>query len=96
MIIIPQDGTCRRDFIHVVGLVKAHVKDVEYAVIHGVLETFNLGTGKTYRFLDIIKTFESATGVRIKYEIGQRRAGDLPECRANADKAANLLGWRAE
>lgn len=55
VIIIPPDGTCRRDFIHVVGLVKAHVKAVEYAVIHEGLEIFNLGTGKPYSFLDIIK-----------------------------------------
>ncbi len=90
------DGTCRRDFIHVVDLAKAHVKAVEYAVIHGGVEIFNLGTGTPYSVLDIIKTFESATGVKIKYEIGPRREGDLPECWANADKAAKVLGWRAE
>lgn len=90
------DGTCRRDFIHVVDLAKAHVKAVKYAVIHGGVEAFNLGTGTPYSVLDIIKTFESATGVKIKYEIGPRREGDLPECWANADKAAKVLGWRAE
>ena len=71
------DGTCRRDFIHVVDLAKAHVKAVEYAVAHGGVETFNLGTGTPYSILDIIKTFESATGIKIKYEIGPRREGDL-------------------
>lgn len=90
------DGTCRRDFIHVVDLAKAHVKAVEYAVIHGGVEIFNLGTGTPYSVLDIIKTFESSTDVKIKYEIGPRRAGDLPECWANADKAAKVLGWKAE
>ena len=49
-----------------------------------------------YSVLDIIKTFEAATGVKIKYEIGPRRAGDLPECWANADKAAKVLGWKAK
>lgn len=90
------DGTCRRDFIHVVDLAKAHVKAVEYAVEHKGVEIFNLGTGTPYSVLDIIHTFEQATGVKIKYEIGPRREGDLPECWANADKAAKVLGWRAE
>ncbi len=90
------DGTCRRDFIHVVDLAKAHVKAVEYAVKHKGVDVFNLGTGTPYSVLDIIKTFETVNGVKINYEIGARRAGDLPECWANADKAAKVLGWEAE
>lgn len=90
------DGTCRRDFIHVVDLAQAHVKAIEYAAEHKGVEVFNIGTGTPYSVLDIIKTFEAATGVKIKYEIGPRRAGDLPECWANADKAAKVLGWKAK
>lgn len=90
------DGTCRRDFIHVVDLAKAHLKAVEYAVNHKGVEIFNIGTGTPYSVLDIIKTFEKVNGIKINYEIGARRAGDLPECWANADKAAKVLGWKAE
>ena len=90
------DGTCRRDFIHVVDLAEAHVKAVEYAYVHKGIEIFNLGTGTPYSVLDIIKTFERTTGVMINYGIGSRRAGDLPECWANADKAARILGWNAK
>lgn len=90
------DGTCRRDFIHVVDLAQAHVKAIEYAALHKGVDVFNIGTGTPYSVLDIIKTFEAATGVKVKYEIGPRREGDLPECWANADKAANVLGWKAK
>lgn len=90
------DGTCRRDFIHVMDLAKAHVKAIEYAAVHKGVEIFNIGTGTPYSVLDIIKTFERATGVKINYEIGSRRAGDLPECWANACKATSILGWNAK
>ena len=90
------DGTCRRDFIHVMDLANAHLKAIEYAVQRKGVDIFNIGTGTPYSVLDIIKAFEAAAGVKIKYEIGARRAGDLPECWANADKAARVLGWRAQ
>lgn len=90
------DGTCRRDFIHVMDLANAHLKAIEYAVQRKGVDIFNIGTGTPYSVLDIIKAFEAVAGVRIKYEIGARRAGDLPECWANADKAARVLGWRAQ
>lgn len=90
------DGTCRRDFIHVMDLAQAHVKAVEYAVRHKGVEIFNIGTGSPYSIIDVIKTFESTTGVKINYVMGQRREGDLPECWANADKAAKVLGWKAK
>ncbi len=57
---------------------------------------FNLGTGTPYSVLEIVHAFEEATGVKIKYEFGARRAGDLPEFWANADKAARLLSWKAK
>ena len=87
------DGTCRRDYIHVMDLANGHLKAVEYAAEHQGVEIFNLGTGTPYSVLEIIHAFEVASGVKIKYEIGPRRAGDLPEFWANADKAANELDW---
>ena len=90
------DGTCRRDYIHVMDLADGHVKAVEYAAQHKGVEVFNLGTGTPYSVLEIVHAFENATGVAIKHEFGARRAGDLPEFWANADKAAKALGWKAE
>ena len=90
------DGTCRRDFIHVMDLAQAHVKAIEYAAEHKGVEVFNIGTGTPYSVLDIINTFEKVNGVKVNYEIGPRRAGDLPEVWANVDKAAKVLHWRAE
>lgn len=90
------DGTCRRDFIHVMDLAQAHVKAIEYAAEHKGVEVFNIGTGTPYSVLYIINTFEKVNGVKVNYEIGPRRAGDLPEVWANVDKAAKVLHWRAE
>ena len=89
------DGTCRRDFIHVMDLANAHLKAIEYAAIHKGVEIFNVGTGKPYSVLEIIKTFEAVNGVQVNYEIGPRRAGDLPEVWADAGKAAAKLHWQA-
>lgn len=89
-----KDGTCRRDYIHVMDLANGHLKAVEYAANKQGVSVFNLGTGTPYSVLEIIKAFELATGVAIKYEMGARRAGDLPEFWANADKAAEILGWK--
>lgn len=89
------DGTCRRDFIHVMDLAQAHVKAIEYAAEHKGVEVFNIGTGTPYSVLEVIKTFEKVNGVKVNYEIGPRRPGDLPEVWANVDKSAKVLGWRA-
>lgn len=91
-----QDGTCLRDYIHVMDLANGHVKAVEYAANHKGVEVFNLGTGTPYSVLDIIHAFEKATGVKVKYEIGLRRAGDLPKFWADSTKAQKVLGWHAE
>lgn len=91
-----QDGTCLRDYIHVMDLANGHVKAVEYAANHKGVEVFNLGTGTPYSVLDIIHAFEKATGVKVKYEIGPRRAGDLPKFWADSTKAQKVLGWHAE
>lgn len=91
-----QDGTCLRDYIHVMDLANGHVKAVEYAANHKGVEVFNLGTGTPYSVLDIIHAFEKATGVKVKYEIGPRRAGDLPKFWADSTKAQKVLDWHAE
>ena len=88
------DGTCRRDYIHVMDLADGHVKAVEFADGKKGVEVFNLGTGTPYSVLEIINAFESTTGVKVKYEIGPRRAGDLPEFWADSDKALSVLGWK--
>jgi len=90
------DGTCRRDYIHVMDLASGHVNALEYAMDHKGVEIFNLGTGVPYSVLDMVRAFGKATGIDIKYEIGARRSGDLAECWANTDKALKLLGWKAE
>lgn len=90
------DGTCLRDYIHVMDLANGHVKAVEYAANHKGVEVFNLGTGTPYSVLDIIHAFEKATEVKVKYEIGPRRAGDLPKFWADSTKAQKVLGWHAE
>lgn len=90
------DGTCLRDYIHVMDLANGHVKAVEYAANHKGVEVFNLGTGTPYSVLDIIHAFEGATGVKVKYEIGPRRAGDLPKFWADSTKAQKVLGWHAK
>jgi len=90
------DGTCRRDYIHVVDLAEGHVKAVEYAAQHAGVEVFNLGTGTPYSVLEIVHAFEDVNTIPVKYEIGARRDGDLPEFWANADKAKAVLGWEAK
>ena len=88
------DGTGVRDYIHVVDLAKGHVKALENN-INGLF-IYNLGTGKGYSVLDLVKTFEKVNNVKISYEIVGRRAGDVAECYADPTKAFNELGWKAE
>lgn len=91
-----KDGTCGRDYIHVVDLAKGHVKAVEYILTHTGTEAVNLGTGTPYSVKEIVETFERVNGIEIKHRYGERRAGDLPEFYANADKAKRLFGWETE
>lgn len=92
-----EDGTCTRDYIHVVDLAKGHVKAVDYILRNDrICEIFNLGTGTPYSVTEIVNTFERVNGVKVNHVYGARRAGDLPECYANADKALNILGWKTE
>lgn len=90
------DGTCRRDYIHVTDLAKGHVKAIEYVLEHDGVEVFNLGTGTPYSVTEIVSTFENVNDIKINHVYGARRAGDLPESYANADKALRVLGWKTE
>lgn len=86
------DGTCRRDYIHVVDLAKGHVAAIEH-MKNGV-EIYNLGTGTPTSVKEMVAAFEKASGKALPYEITGRRAGDLAEMWANADKAKRELGWQ--
>ena len=90
------DGTGVRDYIHVVDLAKGHVKALKKIGENPGLAIYNLGTGKGYSVLDIVKNFEAATGVKIPYVINPRRAGDIATCYCDASKAEKELGWKAE
>ena len=90
-----EDGTGVRDYIHVVDLAKGHIKAIERAEKIKGVEVYNLGTGKGYSVLDIVKNFEKANNIKIKYEIAPRRVGDIAECYADPSKAKEVLGWEA-
>jgi UDP-glucose 4-epimerase len=94
------DGTGIRDYIHVVDLVKGHLKAITALQSDlfngGGCKAYNLGTGTGYSVLDIVKAFEKATGKTIPYQIAPRRAGDLAECFANPALALAELNWQAE
>lgn len=90
------DGTGIRDYIHVVDLAKGHLKALKKAEKETGIEAYNLGTGKGYSVLDIVKNFEKATMQKVKYEITKRRPGDIAICYADPTKAEKELGWKAE
>jgi len=93
-----KDGSCVRDYIHVVDLAKAHVaalKLMESNHFAGY-DVFNLGTGNGNTVLEVITAFEVATGVKLNYEIGPRRAGDIEKVWGDVTKSTNRLHWRAE
>ena len=93
------DGSCIRDFIDVVDLARAHVQAVARMVEGRNLnpvETFNLGTGRGVSVLELINTFEQATGVKVPYVIASRRAGDIVKVWADPTYANTVLGWKAE
>ena len=89
------DGTGVRDYIHVVDLAAGHVKSIAKIEENPGLCIYNLGTGKGYSVLDIVKNFEEASGCHIPYVIKPRRAGDIAECYADPSKAERDLGWKA-
>ncbi len=88
------DGTCIRDYIHVVDLVKGHLCAVDYVMKNKGCEPVNLGSGKGTSVLELITAFEEASGAKIPYEIQGRRAGDIAVTYANAEKALRLFSWK--
>ncbi|MDT0647702.1 UDP-glucose 4-epimerase GalE [Zunongwangia sp. F260] len=93
-----RDGTCIRDYIHVMDLAQAHVVALE-RLIEGKeesnYEVFNLGTGKGNTVLEVINTFQESTGAKLPYKITERREGDVIAAFADTEKANNVLGWNA-
>lgn len=89
------DGTCIRDYIHVMDLADGHSKAVKKFERKGLF-VYNLGTGQPQSVLEVIHAFERANNLKINYVIAPRRAGDAPKYYANADKAKAELGWEAE
>ena len=91
------DGTGVRDYIHVVDLAKGHIKALEKLEKEQTgMYIYNLGTGTGYSVLDMVKTFEKATGKTVKYKIAPRRAGDIATCYSDPEKAQKELDWKAE
>ena len=90
------DGTCLRDYIHVVDLADAHVLALEYLRNGGASDIFNLGNGQGFSVKEMIAAAEKATGRSIKVEIGARRAGDPAQLIASSEKARSVLGWKPQ
>ena len=90
------DGTGVRDYIHVVDLARAHLCALNRARKVTGVEPYNIGTGHGYSVLDIVRSFEEATGKKVPYKIVDRRPGDIATCYADPAKAKEILGWEAE
>jgi len=93
------DGTCIRDYIHVVDLAKAHVKSCDRLTSESVenkYEVFNIGTGNGISVMDVITAFEKDNDLKINYTIGKRRPGDAAAVYADVSKANDILGWKAQ
>lgn len=92
-----RDGSCIRDYIHVVDLAKAHVKAIDY--LNKTVDNysvFNIGTGNGNTVLEVVNVFEKVSGKKLNYSIGPRREGDVVQIYASCDKAMKELGWKAE
>jgi UDP-glucose 4-epimerase len=103
------DGTCIRDYIHVCDLAEAHVAALEYVpslselcvpateseAASSFIDTFNIGTGEGYSVLEVIKSFEKTSGVKLNYKFAPRRDGDVEKIYGSASKAERLLCWKA-
>lgn len=93
------DGTCIRDYIHVVDLAKAHVVALKRLIENkneSKVEVFNVGTGKGSTVLEVIQSFEKVSGQKLPYKLVDRREGDVVEAYADTQKANKILGWKAE
>ena len=92
-----KDGSCVRDYIHVSDIAHAHTLALNYLIAgknNGNCEIFNLGTGKGYTVLEVIRTFEKISSQALNYTIAARRPGDITAIFANNEKARSLLGWQ--
>lgn len=89
------DGTCLRDYIHVVDLAQGHVKALAKLADNPGVQAYNLGTGRPYSVLEVIEAFKRVTGQDVPYEIVARRPGDLPTSYADPSKANTELNWQA-
>ena len=89
------DGTGVRDYIHVVDLAKGHIAALDALATRDASFVVNLGTGQGYSVLEVVRAFEKASGRPVPYELVARRPGDVAECYANPQAAAELIGWRA-
>ena len=93
------DGTCIRDYIHVVDLAKAHVAAIKRLILKdnsNNYEVFNLGTGKGSSVLEVVNAFEEISGIKLNYMFSERRAGDIAAAFADTQKANKILGWKSE
>jgi UDP-glucose 4-epimerase len=90
------DGTGVRDYIHVVDLAEGHVAALHYLLDKQRSVTVNLGTGRGYSVLEVVRAFEQASGQRVPYRIAPRRPGDVAQCYADPSLARELLGWEAK
>jgi len=91
-----RDGSCIRDYVHVMDIARAHTKAVQYMMNNKseeAVEVFNLGTGNGVSVLEAIKAFEEVSGLELNYKIGPRRSGDVEEVYADNSKAIQKLGW---
>ena len=90
------DGTCIRDYIHVMDLAEGHAAAIDYLLAHTGTEVFNLGTGQGYSVLDMVKAFEEVNHLVLPHRIGPRRPGDIAVCYADPEKSRQLLHWTAK
>jgi UDP-glucose 4-epimerase len=90
------DGTAIRDYIHIDDLVEGHITALKKTNVLSGYNSFNLGTGKGYSVLDLIKTFQDVSNKKIPYKFTHRRQGDLPVLYSDTNKANNILNWRAQ
>jgi len=89
------DGTCIRDYIHVLDLAEAHIAALNWLIDGKPSDAFNVGTGGGYSVREVLAAVEKVTGRKVPYRVGPRRAGDAPRLVANASKIEGALGWKA-
>ena len=94
-----RDGTCIRDYIHVMDIAHAHTLALQYVAGNAPAlnyDIFNLGTGNGVTVMEVVKAFERVSGLKLRYEMKPRRAGDVEAIYANNEKAVTKLGWKIE